>query len=227
MAPLIATVRKSVLTGLEAAILILLVFPCVSAITQAQSAINFTPADRFSIPEYNGTISFAVNGSCSSAILENHTWTFRDLTLRSSQPLGNLTVSVENSNMTIYSYRGTSNSAGGNLRCNVQGQGRQTVNLGLNTTQPTHASEWYVTVPGADGNTVFLAENEGWILLPDNSVVVTGVTGNLSITHYGGFAVPDNSNLPFYEQHSIIIITTALVAVTVAVAVAIKFKARS
>ena len=224
MAALIVTDSKTVLTGLAAAIIILLIFPNI--FLSAQNAVTFTPADQFSIPQLNGSISFAVNGSCSSATLENDTWIFKDLRLRNSQPLGNLTVSVENSNMTIYSYRGTSVSAGGTLRCNVQGQGKQTVNLGLNTSQPTHASEWYVTIPGPSGSTVFLAENEGWILLPDNTVVVTGVTGNLSITHYGGFNVPDNTNLPFYEQHSIIIITTALVAVTVAIAVAIKVKVR-
>ena len=207
-------------------IIIALIFPLVCPITQAETATTFTPADKFSIPQLHGSISFAVNGSCSSAMLENDTWSFKDLRLRSSQPLGNLNVSVENSNMIIYSYRANAITAGATLRCMVQGQGKQAVNLGLNTTQPTHASEWTVTVPGTAGSTVFLAEGEGWILMPDNTVVVTGITGNLSITHYSSFTAPNDSNLPFYQQHSIIIITATLVAVTVAIVVAIKVKVR-
>ena len=62
----------------------------------------------------------------------------------------------------------------------MDGLGRQTVNLGLNVSKPTSSVEWSVTIPGPDGKTVFLAENEGWKLLPDNTVVVTGITGNLS-----------------------------------------------
>jgi hypothetical protein len=193
----------------------------------AQTAVTFTSTDQFSIPQKNGLINFAVNGSFSSATMENDTWFFRDLRLRNAQTMGNLTVSVENSNMTIYSYRGsTFIGAGGTLRCLIQGQGKQTINLGLNTTQPTHPSEWYITTPGPNNRTVFLAENEGWTLMPDNSVVITGITGNLSLTHYSGFSVPDNSNLPFYEQHSIIIITAALVVVTAAISVAVKFRGR-
>ena len=225
MSALTATNSRAVITGLALAISLVLIFPYISPTISAQTAVAFTSTDQFSIPQKNGSINFAVNGSYSSATMENNAWFFRDLRLRNSQTLGNLTVSVENSNMTIYSYRGsTFIGAGGTLRCLIQGQGRQTVNLGLNTTQPTHASEWYITLPGPDRNTIFLAENEGWVLLPDNTVVITGITGNLSITHYSGFSVPDNSNLPFYEQHSIIIITAALVAVTAAIAVVVKFR---
>jgi hypothetical protein len=78
-----------------------------------------------------------------------------------------------------------------------------------------------VTVP----NTVFLAEGDHWNLLPDNSVVVSGLTGNVSVTHYG-FNIPNTSNLPFYEQHSVIITTLALLAVIVGVALVIHFKVR-
>ncbi len=221
-----ATSSKPVLTGLAAVLIIGLVFPYACLNTQAQTATTFTPSNKFSIPELNGTISFAVNGSCSSATLANQTWRFTDLRLRNSQPLGNLKVSVENSNMTIYSYRGTSITVGATLRCTVQGMGTQSVNLGLNTSRSTDASEWTVTIPETDGSTVFLAEGEGWTLLPDNTVVLVGITGNFSITHYSGFTAPNNSNLPFYQQHSIIIITAVLVAVTVSIAVVIKVKVR-
>ena len=107
----------------------------------------------------------------------------------------------------------------------MNGVGTQMVNLGLNVSKPTSPSEWTVTILGPDGNTVFLAENEGWKLLPDDTMVVTGITGNLSIVHYN-FGVNINGNLPFYQAHSIAIITGIVLAITVAVAVVIKIKVR-
>jgi len=222
-----ATYRTPVLTGLAAAFIIVLIFPYACLNAQAQAATTFTPADKFTIPELNGTIRFSVNGSCSSATLQNGTWSFKDLRLRGSQPLGNLKVSTENSNITISLFRANNTLLrSSTLRYWVEGQGKQTVNLGLNTSRHTDASEWTVTIPGPDGKTVFLAEGEGWTLLPDNSVVVTGITGNLSVTHYSGIGFPNDSNLPFYSQHSVILITVVSVAVAVAIAVAIKVKVR-
>jgi len=220
------TTSKPALIGLAAAI-ILLVLPILCPDAKAQDATTFTRQDKFSIPEFNGSISFALNGSYSSATLENGTWNFKDLSLNSSQPLGNLKISVENSNMTVWSFRSFLFSGrSAQLRYNVQGIGNQTINLGLNSTQPTHPIEWSVTVPSVTvPNTVFLAEGDHWNLLPDNSVVVSGLTGNVSVTHYG-FNIPNTSNLPFYEQHSVIITTLALLAVIVGVALIIHFKVR-
>jgi hypothetical protein len=56
-------------------------------------------------------------------------------------------------------------------------------------------------------------------------VVITGATGNVSIVHYG-FSVPNDMNLPFYQQHSIVIITAILLVVTVSIAVIIRIKVR-
>ena len=217
-----ATNSNPVLTGLSVVILVVLVFSVFCPSIQAQTRTNFTQSDKFSIPELNGTISFAINGSYLSANLENDTWTFNDLRFNITQPLGTLKVSAENSNMTILSYRSFSffgrNPA---LRYNAAGDGTQTVNLGLNSTQPTHPSEWTVVAPG----NVFLAEGEGWNLLADNTVVLSGITGNISITHID-FGIPNSRNLPFYKQHSIAIITAIVLAITVAIAVVVKFKMR-
>lgn len=220
------TSSNPVLTGLAGVIILVLALSYFCPNLEAQAITTFTPQDKFSIPALNGTITFAVNGSCSSAALQNQTWSFTNLRLRNSQTLGNLKISVENSNMTIYSYRSTFFNTGATLSCIVQGIGRQTINFGLNTSRITDASEWTVTIPGDTGNTIFLAEGEGWALMHDNTMVLTGLTGNLSITHYSGFTVPNNSNQPFFEQHSIIIVTAALVVITVAVAVAVKLKVR-
>ena len=106
----------------------------------------------------------------------------------------------------------------------MQGVGTQAVNLGLNVSKPTSSSEWSVTIRPA-GTTVWLAENEGWNLLPDNTVFVTGVTGNLSIVHYN-FGATIDENLPIYQAHSIAIIAGIVLSSTFVVAVVIKVKMR-
>jgi hypothetical protein len=223
VAPLTATQGTPVQIGFVAVIIVALVFFCFCPYSQAQTRQSFTPSDKFNIPQLNGTISFAFNGSCSSAKLENDTWAFSDLRFNISRPLGNLKVSAENSNMTIYSYQANNfSSRSVFLRCNVNGVGTQTVNLGLNVSKPTSSSEWSVTIRPA-GTTVWLAENEGWKLLPDNSVFVTGITGNLSIAHYN-FGVNIDENLPFYQAHSIAYITGIVLAFIVSVAVVIRLR---
>ena len=215
-----ATQSKAVLTGLAAVLIIVLLFFPAAPNTQAQTGITFTPADQFSIPALNGTISFSVNGSCSAATLENGTWIFNDLRLNHSQPLGTLKISAENSNVTVYSYRTNLFGRSAMLNYTVEGQGTQKVNLGLNSSQPTNPGEWYVVVAG----NVVLAEGHGWNLLPDNTVVVRGVTGNVYIVHYS-YNIPISTG-PFYEQHSIALITAALVAIIIVVAVVIRVKVR-
>ena len=217
---------KSVQLGLTAVIIVSLVFSYFCPYSQAQTRQSFTTLDKFDIPQLNGAISFAFNGSCSSAKLENDTWAFNDLRFNVTRPLGNLKVSTENSNMTIYSYQ-ANNFFGRSvfLRCNVNGAGRQTVNLGLNFSKPTSSSEWSIIIPGPTGSNIFLAENEGWKLLSDDTVVVTGITGNLSIVHYN-FGANIDGNLPFYQEHSIAIIIGIVLASTVAVTLAIRVKVR-
>jgi hypothetical protein len=216
-----ATNTQRVLMGLVAVIIVVIFsYDCLNV--QAQTRTPFLSSDRFNIPDFNSTISFAQNGSYSSATLQNDTWTFNDLRFNISQPIGNLKVSAENSNMTIFSFR-SYNLFGrsAQLRYNAQGTGTQTVNLGLNVSQPTHPIEWSV---GILGNS-FLAEGDGWRLLPDDSVFVYGLTGNISVTHYG-FSVPSESNLPFYQQHSIVIVIAIVLSIVIAIAAVIRVKVR-
>ena len=219
---MIKSTTKRILNLLLLFIIIALIFHFAAIDTQAQTATTFTPQDSFSIPALNGTINFAINGSCTSATLVNGSWIFSNLSLNNSKPLGNLTVSAENSNVTISLYR-FYNLLGRTaiLRYYAQGVGTQTVNLGLNVTQPTQPIEWIVS-PIAG---VFLAEGNGWKLLRDNSVVVTGLTGNITVSHYGFFA-PTDSNLPFYQKHSIAIVTAIVLAALAAIAVVIRVKGR-
>ncbi len=222
-----ATKINRVLTVPLVAIVIALLFPfsCVNA--QAQNATTFTTSDQFSIPQLNGTISFALNGSCTSAKLVNNSLVFTNLRLNNSQPLGNLTFSTANSNVTILLFRSNYfNGRSALLRYYAQGDGTQTINLGLNLTQ-TQALEWSVSIPSVPGiRSGFLAEGNNWKLLPDNSVIIYGLTGNISVSHFN-FNVSNNSNLPFYLQHSVIIITAIVLLVLVAVAVVIRVKSEA
>jgi hypothetical protein len=209
-----------------AIIVIVLIFPWTCPNTQAQTDITFSPADKFSIPSYNGTISFAVSGNYSKATLENDTWTFMNLRLNDSQPLENFKISSQNSNVTIFSYQtyNTSSFQIVLLRYLVEGQGKQILNLGFVSQGGLSASvEWSVIV----GNNVFIAEGEGWSISHDGSMVVTGVTGNVSIAHwdFGGNGL-SSSNLPFYQQHSVAIVIAMVVAVTIIVAIVIKVKSK-
>ncbi len=215
---------KAALTGFAAALALALVFCSILPSSHAQNAaVSFTTADRFGIPGNNATISFAVNGSCSSALLVDKTWIFENLVLNDSQPLGTLKFSAENSNITIRFYRAYNFSfRSAILSYNVAGVGKQTVNLGLNTSQTT-SSEWSVIVP----NSIFLAEGEGWTLLPGNTVVITVAASSVTVVHYNFIAPEGNSNLPFYEQHSVAVVTVGAVAVIVAAALGIRVRKKS
>ena len=217
------TSNKLGLKRLTALIILVLVLAYSCSITQAQNVTTFAAGDKFAIPELNSTISFAVNGSYSAATLENNTWTFNDLRLNATRSTGNLKISAENSNVKITFYRPPNSSflLSAILRYTVEGQGKQTINLGLNSSQRTNPGEWNVIVP----NGVYLGEGSGWSLLPDNTVIITVATSNVTLVHYN-FRLPDTSNQPFYQQHSIVIITAIVLAITVTIATVIKVKVR-
>jgi len=195
--------------------------------SHAQSKQTFNSNNKFSIPNLNATISFAVNGSYSVAALNNNTWIFKDLTLNNQSipgfglngfsSVGNLMFSTQNSNVTILAYITLNNSFPVNLLSySVQGKGKQTVNLELNTSSPTNAAEWSVIIP----NNVILAEGQGWTLLPDNTVVITSSASYITIAHFG-IITPTKSNLPFYLQHSIALTTAAVLAIITTLAIII------
>jgi hypothetical protein len=190
---------------------------------QAQNTTTFTSQDIFKIPENNASVRFAVNGTYNDARLENGTWTFNSLTLNGSRVLGNLTFSAKNSDITVYSFYGANVNARrlGYIRMYIEGQGEQTVNLGYNASNPSHHSEWTVITTGS----VFLAEGENWRLLPGDTLAFWGLTGNLTIVRYNYNSAVDDG--PFYQQHSVIILTAIAVAITVTVATLIKLKTKA
>ena len=101
--------RDEVSVGI-AIIAIFFIFSLFCPNTQAQTTTAFTPADKFLVPAYNGSISFAVNGTYSNAAFENNTWTFTNLHLNRSTLLENFEISTQNSNVTVISYTTSNNN---------------------------------------------------------------------------------------------------------------------
>jgi hypothetical protein len=220
------------MTATMTLLIAVLIFSNIFHTAQAQTATVFTSTDMFSIPTQNSTIAFALNGSYSSATLENGTWTFRDLTfddpklpyfdLTGIKSVGDLKISASDCNITVWIYLNVYYSYPIVLVSYFsQGTGTQTVNLGLNNTRPTSSSEWSVVV----ADNVFLAEGDGWRLLPDDSLVITpSAARNITVMHFD-FNDPEvQKYLPFWMKHIILLLTGVVLSVTVAAAVLIKVR---
>ena len=210
---------------------IIFIFFIICPNSQAQqSYVTFTPADKFSIPADNGTISFAVNGNYSTATFDNNAWTFTNLMLNgSTNPIDNISISTKNSNIIITSYIVSSTQfQSERLRYLVVGSGEQTLNFGFfspGEPQWIAHSEWSIVI-----NNVFTGEGDGWNLFDNGTVVVYSSTGNVSMSHYNFFAALSNgsslSSMSFYQQHSVIIITATALAIVVIIGAFIKVKNR-
>ncbi len=205
-----------------------LIYCNVNSPLQAQIApIEFTQIDKFPIPGQNATINFAFNGTYTLATLQNDTWTFKNLQishpqtalgfdLSDAQPVGDLKFSATNCNVTIWAYLTFYfNLPVNSLMYYVNGLGTQAVNLGLNYTR-SDPSEWSIIT----GDNVFLAADQGWKLLPDNTLFLEGLSGNVTIAHFQldtftGSAV-------FALQHFVSILTVIVLVGVVSFAVVIK-----
>jgi len=208
----------------------LLANPQFGVVTQAQAQTSFTTADKFSIPQYNSSIRFALNGSYSTAALENGFWTFKNLTLFSqnlsflglnaTQGSGELKISAKNSNVTVWTYISVNYSFPVDLLSyNAEGIGNQTVNLGLNASRSS-SDEWSVIV----ADSVFLPLGQNWRLLPDDSVLVWDQTGNVTVAHFS--FNNEYKNLSFFLSHYVGIFTILLLAFVILVAVAIRLRTK-
>ena len=200
----------------------------------AAAATHFTPQDIFRIPELNGNINFAFDGSYTDAKLENNVWIFEGLELNNTEivqqygftdftPLRNLKVSAQNSNVTLLAFLSFNFSLQIEMVAfNVEGWGTQTINLGLNDTNTRSVAEWSIMT---DNGATFLAEGSGWTLLDDNSIEIDYGPGNISVIHYY-LTDPSMANLSFLAQHYVTLLTGAVLAATLAIATAITFRHR-
>jgi len=215
---LITISRKKVAAG-TVMIVVSFIFCCTCPVLQAQTDVFFNTSDKFLIPRYNGSISFAVNGSYANATLEDGSWIFTGLHLDGSQTLENLQFSAQNSNVTIISFRAASTVVQSErLSYSVKGQGKQVINIGTGSGYGSNA-DWSV-----NSNNTFLEKD--WSV-SHGTVTVTGLTGNISIVYYnftGAFG--NSSTMPLYQQHSVAIAAAIGVAITVVVAAAIKVRSK-
>ena len=82
-----------------------------------------------------------------------------------------------------------------------------------------NSADWTVT-----SNGTFL--NTGWSVSRNGTVTVTGLTGRISIIYFGFTNQLGNSNVPFYEQHSVAIAVVLAIVFTVIAAVAARISVR-
>ena len=199
-------------------IIIALILIPIHSVVSSQSNTSLKPTDQFAIPDYNSNISFTINGTYDQASLENNSWNFVNLQLSNSQ-IHNLTVSAQNSNVTILYYR-TSNTTfvSTSLRYIVEGHGKQIFNF--KTAQ--NGGLWSVNFNGT-----VKGENDGWIVSPNQTITVTEAPSNSNVT-LTYFLFPNSlggngsdSNLPFYQQHSVIIGAVIALAITAGLATAL------
>ena len=222
---------RAAATALLALVLALAIAqPLYAQPTQTQTP--FTSKDVFRIPDSNGNVSFAFNGSYTDAKLENNTWIFKGLQLNNSAAvqqygftnytdLGTLKISATNSNVTVLAFLSFNYTLQADiLALYIEGWGTQTANLGLNATEKRPVAEWSVLT---DNGATFLAEGSGWKLQDDNSVLITYGQGNITVVHFY-LTDPSMGNLTFLAQHYIAILTGAVLAATVAVAGVISFR---
>jgi hypothetical protein len=210
---------KAVYTAAMVVFLFATLCPAAAPNAEAQTATAFTPADKFPIPQNNGTVSFAVNGSYSSATLTDGMWVFTDLRLNDSDFQRTMKVSTLNSNMTIISYGPYGNDVFGHIfiiAYYADGVGQQIIDAGLNSSW-SDPTEWSVIV----NNSVFLAKDKGWTFSADNSFVVTGQTGLIGLVRFGFLNPQGDKNQPFMVKHSVIITTGIALAAVSAVGVVV------
>ncbi len=195
----------------------------LSHTVEAQNSTLFNSTDSFVISDQNSSIRFATNGSYSSATLQDGTWVFKNLTLYNSTRANNLKISAYNSDVLIYAYSASSPysqfSRFAIIIFSIERSGTQEFNFCLNNSEPTHPSEWGVVLP--DGT--FLAEGKNWQLLTDDTILISELTGNVTLVHYG-FDASGKKDLSFYEEHSVALVTLAVVAITIIISSIINYK---
>jgi hypothetical protein len=185
-------------------VLMLSLFSIVALVCPAFCETTFTPETKFSVPDYDGEISFTVGGLYESAVLENDTWHFVGLALetyeydlgdtfsggivRGKEYLkycvsdGNFSVSAVNCKLAISNYDLITWFApfSGWLNYTVECSGTQ--KFTLHYLDPE--GSWY----GPDLWTVYIdsvskPQNDGWQISssPERTITVSGASKNVSI----------------------------------------------
>jgi hypothetical protein len=204
----------------------------INPFAYADSDIQFTPETPFSIPNSNGTIYFAINGTYSRALLENNTWIFSDLQLSNLQTLKTFNVSVQNCSMTIILSEGLTGyykqAQPGLVQYNVTGPGIQVFNFGLNpsfglSSKYRDLMVFFTTNLFTNGSDI-RAIGDGWQVASDGTITIAGVTKNATIIYVDYSPVFNDTTLPFYQNHSVTITAVILSIAMMIIGIMIKIK---
>jgi hypothetical protein len=202
------------------------------AYASAQTSTPFTTATPFSIPAYNATVFFAIDGSYSQAVLENDTWVFNGLAFSNSVTLNSFNVSAQDCNVTLYFsgvFRGyLRGQEAGLLQYNVTGPGIQRFNFGLDpnfAVNPRYrdlmvrfSSEFFTN------SSEVARMGEGWQLAADGTVTVDGAATGASIMYVDYSNMYKDASLPFYIQHSVTITAVASMLAVAALGIVLRFR---
>ena len=135
--------------------------------------------------------------------------------------MANFSISARNCNVTVFAYQILDPiNRISFLQYGVTGEGTQILNLGFGPESSSELvinSEWSVVFH----NNVFSSEGHGWTIAHDGTLSVSAANGNVTIIHTGFSSFGQNSNLPFYEQHSVAIVVVVAVVAVVGVGVVV------
>jgi hypothetical protein len=215
-------VKNKLTVAISLTVILLLLVPRVCPSVYAQTDTPFTSSDKFTLPEANATISFSTNGTYSSAIHQNGSWTFTNLRINASSVLNSLTISAQNTNITIRNYRQTNTTyLTARLSCVVSGQGTFSVNFGLNlhVTPASTRTDWII-----GSSTLFQGEGDHWHVQPDGTATVNGITGSLSISYSGihDYIANNFGNQTLLGAHSALIMSAVVLGAALSIAVTIR-----
>ena len=210
--------NKNTILSAIGLLLIILVFQLPFFDALAQNEIMFYPTDKFEITEHNGSISFSSEGSYELASLDDGVWKFVNFQLNDGFKLETFSVSAIDSTVSNLTMQAFDENLGLFLSYTVVGVGEQTFNFGVDAV----GGAWSEVF-----DDVFVAENSGWRILPDNTLSIEGTASNVTLLYFvftdisGG--IIDSSDKSFFGQHSVSILLTVIVIIVIVVAIALRY----
>ncbi len=156
----------------------------ISFAQENENLISFPPQTTFQILSINGSITFAMGGSYTSAILQDDFWDFTGLNVTDDSspfPMENgvsFSISAKDSRVTITKFIRMNvfpPAGSGGLEYNVSGTGIQTLNIRY------YYNEWLNYSVNIDGQDKM--ENDGWNVTQDGWLTITGARSQVRIAY--------------------------------------------
>ena len=180
----------------------------------AQNEVMFYSTDKFEITELNSEFSFSSEGSYEMDSLDDGVWKFVNFQLNDGFKLETFSVSAIDSTLSNLTMQSFGDDLGLILSYTVMGEGEQSFNFGDGTV----GGSWSVIF-----DDVFVAENSGWHILPDNTLSITGIASTVTLLYIVTEGTADSSDKSFFEQHSVSILMTIIVITVLVIAIVLRF----